>query len=144
MALCKGKEREIAEAIGKLDFTNPFIPERIALEKTALGSEYCPPTNKGNIEAEKKRVRFNTNKLKEHAIGLLAEFRKRLLDKELKLADGDLRIYESLVIYYLYELYRSDIKAYFIDKNGKYSLADCYTRFFSRLEILSTIAGTSF
>lgn len=129
MALCKGKEREIAEAIGKLDFTNPFIPERIALEKTALGSDYRPPAARGNIGAEKDRVRFNTNQLKEHAIELLTKFRKRLLDKNLKLIDGDLEIYENLVIYYLYELYRSDIKTYFMDKNGKYSLADSYKRF---------------
>ena len=129
MALCKGKEREVAEAIGKLDFTNPFIPERIMLEKTALGSDYRPPADQGNIDAEKNRVRFNTNKLKEHAIELLTKFRKRLLDKNLKLIDGDLRIYENLLIYYLYELYRSEIKAYFMDQSGKYSLADCYTRF---------------
>jgi transcriptional regulator with AAA-type ATPase domain len=129
MALCKGKEREIAEAIGKLDFTNPFIPERIMLEKIALGSDYRPPAAQGNIKAEKNRVRFNTNKLKERAIELLTKFRKRLLDKDLKLIDGDLEIYENLLIYYLYELYRSEIKAYFMDKSGKYSLADCYTRF---------------
>jgi len=129
MALCKGKEREIAEAIGKLDFTNPFIPERIMLEKIALGSDYRPPAAQGNIEAEKSRVRFNTNKLKERAIELLTKFRKRLLEKDLKLIDGDLEIYENLLIYYLYELYRSEIKAYFMDKSGKYSLADCYNRF---------------
>jgi transcriptional regulator with AAA-type ATPase domain len=129
MALCKGKEREIAEAIGKLDFTNPFIPERIALEKIALSSAYRPHAAQGNIRAEKNRVRFNTNKLKEHAIELLTKFRKRLLDKNLKLIDGDLEIYENLVIYYLYELYRSDIKTYFMDKSGKYSLADSYKRF---------------
>ncbi|MCK4983446.1 MAG: sigma 54-interacting transcriptional regulator [Victivallaceae bacterium] len=129
MTLCKGKEREVAEAIGKLDFTNPFIPERIILEKTALGSDYRPPAAQGNIGAEKNRVRFNTNKLKEHAVELLTKFRKRLLDKDLKLIDGDLRIYENLLIYYLYELYRSEIKTYFMDQSGKYSLADCYTRF---------------
>jgi len=129
MALCKGKEREIAEAIGKLDFTNPFIPERIALEKKALGSEYRPPAAQGNIGAEKNRVHFNTSKLKEHAIKLLSKFRKRLLKKDLKLISGDLEIYENLVIYYLYELYRSDIKTYFMDQSGKYSLADSYKRF---------------
>ena len=129
MALCKGKEREIAKAIGKLDFTNPFIPERVILEKTALGSGYRPPVMQRNIEAEKSRVRFNTNELKKQAIELLTTFRKRLLDKKLKLIDGDLEIYENLVIYYLYELYRSDIKSYFMDKSGKYSLADSYKRF---------------
>ena len=129
MALCTGKEREIAEAIGKLDFTNPFIPERIALEKIALGSDYRPPAAQGNIAAEKSRVRFNTNKLKERSIELLTKFRKRLLNKDLKLIDGDLEIYENLLIYYLYELYRSDIKTYFMDKSGKYSLADSYKRF---------------
>ena len=129
MALCNGKEREIAEAIGKLDFTNPFIPKRIALEKIALASAYRPPAAQGNIEAEKSRVRLNTNNLKEQAIELLNKFRKRLLDKKLKLIDGDLEIYENLVIYYLYEVYRSDIKKYFMDKSRKYSLTDSYKRF---------------
>ena len=131
MALCTGKEREVAEAIGKLDFTNPFLPERTALEKTALGSDYRPHTTLESIGAEKSRVRFNTNRIKEHAVELLTKFRKRLLDKNLKLIDGDLEIYENLVIYYLYELYRSDIKAYFMDKSGKYSLADSYKHFSS-------------
>lgn len=129
MALCTGKEREVATAIGKLDFTNPFIPERITLEKIALGSNYRPPTTQGNITAEKNRVRSNTNKLKEQAIELLTKFRKRLLDKNLNLIDGDLEIYENLLIYYLYELYRSEIKIYFMDQSGKYSLADSYKRF---------------
>ena len=106
MALCEGKEREIAEAIGKLDFTNPFLPERIELEKIALGSEYRPPAGQENIGAEKSRVRFNTYKLKERTVSLVTEFRKRLLNKDLKLAEDDLRIYENLVIYYLFELCR--------------------------------------
>jgi transcriptional regulator with AAA-type ATPase domain len=128
MALCSDKEREIAEAIGKLDFTNPFLPERIMLEKTALGADYRPPAT-GNIAAEKSRVRFNTNKLKERTIELLEKFRTRLLDKNLELADGDLRVYENLVIYYLFEMYRGEIKAYFMDQSGKYRLGDCYKRF---------------
>jgi len=144
MALCKGKEREVAEAIGKLDFTNPFLPERIMLEKTALGSDYRAPAAQGNIEAEKSRVRFNTNKLKEHTIELLTKFRKRLLDKDLKLIDGDLEIYENLLIYYLYELYRSDIKAYFMDKSGKYSLADSYTRFLADWKYYLQLPGRPF
>ena len=144
MALCTGKEREIAEAIGKLDFTNPFIPERTALEKTALGSDYRPHTGQGNILVEKKRVRFNTNKLKEHAVELLTKFRSRLLDKNLKLIDGDLEIYENLVIYYLYELYRSDIKTYFMDKSGKYSLADSYKRFLADWNYYLQLPGRPF
>ncbi|MDD5727644.1 MAG: sigma 54-interacting transcriptional regulator [Victivallales bacterium] len=129
MALCRDREREIAEAIGKLDFTNPFIPERDVLEKTALTTDYRPPAPLGNIAAEKSRVRFNTIKLRERSIELLTGFRKRLLAPETTLADGDLEIYENLVIYYLFESYRGEIKAYFMDQSGKYSLADCYRRF---------------
>ena len=144
MALCKGKEREIAKAIGKLDFTNPFIPERIVLEKTALGSDYRPPAAQGNIVAEKNRIRFNTNKLKERSIELLAKFRKRLLDKNLKLIEGDLEIYENLTIYYLYDFYRSDIKSYFMDQSGTYSLADSYNRFSSDWKYYLQLPGRPF
>ena len=129
MALCTGKEREIAEAIGKLDFTNPFIPERDVLERAALTDEYRAPAPQGNSTAEKSRARYNTSKLRERAVELLTKFRKRLQDPKTKLAAGDLEIYENLVIYYLFEVYRGEIKAYFMDRSGKYSLADCYKRF---------------
>lgn len=144
MALCKGKEREVAEAIGKLDFTNPFLPQRTALEKIALGSDYRPPVVRGSIAAEKRRVRFNTNKLKERSIKLLSEFRKRLLNKDLKLVEGDLRIYENLVIYYLYEVCRGEIKAYFMDRSGKYSLGACYRQFLADWKYYLHLPGRPF
>ncbi|MDD5698137.1 MAG: sigma 54-interacting transcriptional regulator [Victivallaceae bacterium] len=129
MALCKDKEREIAEAIGKLDFTNPFLPERTELEKIALGTDYRPPAARENIAAEKSRVRYNTARLREIALELLTGFRARLPDKNLKLIDGELQIYENLVIYYLFEICRGKIKAYFMDQTGSYSLAECYRQF---------------
>ena len=129
MALCTSKEREIAEAIGKLDFTNPFIPERDVLERAALTDEYRAPAPQGNSVAEKSRARYNTSKLRERAVELLTKFRKRLQDPKTKLAAGDLEIYENLVIYYLFEVCRGEIKAYFMDQSGKYSLADCYKKF---------------
>ncbi len=144
MALCEGKEREIAEAVGKLDFTNPFLPQRTALEKVALGSDYRSPVARGSIGAEKSRVRFNTNKLKERTIELLTKFRKRLLNKDLKLIEGDLHIYENLVIYYLYEICRGEIKAYFMDRSGKYSLGACYTRFSTDWEYYLHLPGRPF
>jgi DNA-binding NtrC family response regulator len=144
MALCKGQEREVAEAIGKLDFTNPFLSERIELERIALGKDYRPPGSNENIAAEKSRIRFNTGKLKERSIRLLTELRKRLLDKELKLVEGDLRIYENLVIYYLFEMCRGKIKAYFMDQTGNYSLAECYKQFLSDWNYYLNIPGRPF
>ncbi|MEA2011907.1 MAG: hypothetical protein U9O87_02305 [Verrucomicrobiota bacterium] len=40
MHLFNNSEKIVAEAIGKLIVTNPFLPERVALEKRILGSLY--------------------------------------------------------------------------------------------------------
>src|SRR5260370_35373500 len=40
MALLTGRERKFLEAVSKLSYANPFLPERPALEKAALGSDF--------------------------------------------------------------------------------------------------------
>ena len=37
MLFCNDTERQNAVAIGKLNYTNPFMPERLELEKEILG-----------------------------------------------------------------------------------------------------------
>jgi hypothetical protein len=40
MSLLTPSEWAIAEAIASIGYTNPFLPERIELEKKALGTEF--------------------------------------------------------------------------------------------------------
>ena len=41
MAILSSRDLKVAEAIGQIGYCNPFLPERLELERTALGADFC-------------------------------------------------------------------------------------------------------
>ena len=41
MAILSSRDLKVAEAIGQIGYCNPFLPERLDLERAALGEDFC-------------------------------------------------------------------------------------------------------
>src|SRR5438445_9280292 len=104
MTLISRAERRSVEALSKLHYCNPFLEERIELEREVLGSQFHEGTvirvelhyNKDqNLKKIGQRIEQVTGELRQHlANGAEAE-------------DRELVIYQDLVLYLLYRRYRA-------------------------------------
>jgi transcriptional regulator with AAA-type ATPase domain len=106
MSLLSAEDRTLAEAISRLAYSNPFLPERIERERQALGADFLAggtlwhawsgPTPTPNVRAIAERVEALTERL---AAKLAAGARP----------DGDdLRLYEDAVVYRLFSHHADD------------------------------------
>jgi hypothetical protein len=100
-------DRGAAEAIGALCYTNPFAPERIALEKRALGAAHR------NVQQVWHRASSgfenpNVERLGERALGLIQTYWD---GPRLSVPDADLSLYEDLVRYRLFFEHEDDLLA---------------------------------
>jgi DNA-binding NtrC family response regulator len=102
-----GGDRTLAQAISRLAYCNPFLPERIECERAALGSDFVPggtlwhatgkPGPMPNVAA--------LSRLSEELAGRLAA----------RLAEGvrpsaeDLQLYEDVIVYLLFSRYEEDL-----------------------------------
>lgn len=109
MGLFSSKDRLFARAVSKMAFCNPFLPERIEYEKEALGDQYHKrdlvwskiadtPGQNPNIEI----LEHKSEKVAETALVHL---------NERQVTDEDLRLYEELVLYLLYNRYSPEFDA---------------------------------
>ncbi len=105
MGLFAHSDRSFVETVSRLCFTNPFLPERIELERRALGSEYRdvqqvwslrPGETNPNVEALGKRAR----KAVLAAHGRLGSGHAP--------SDDERMLYQDLVSYYLFYLFEDD------------------------------------
>lgn len=106
MSLIQPSELEAAEAIASIGYVNPFLPERVALERQALGPELVArpdilywqpvqPFEPGNPHFLLLRAR---------AQQLADDFRQRLCAGTAA-SEGELQIYQDVVLYLLYARY---------------------------------------
>lgn len=109
MALILDSERPFIEAVAKLNYTNPFAPERLALEKQALGADFTaePDTFWSLTPDQTTQRRPNLILLLDRARSAADEIRRRLLQRQVA-ADYELQLYDDLSLYVLfYELLES-------------------------------------
>ena len=108
MALFSTRERRIAEAIAGIAFGNPFLPERIALERQALGRDFLEggPVHRYRSDTGFDAMFPNVAKLHRLAEGL-AEAARRRLRSGRDATEIDLALYEDLVCYVLYNRHLS-------------------------------------
>ncbi|HUG11007.1 MAG TPA: sigma-54 factor interaction domain-containing protein, partial [Opitutaceae bacterium] len=107
MALIGRSERGSVVALSKLHYCNPFLEERIELEREALGSQFHEGLpvrvelhyeKDANLTSLGKRIEQVTDRL-----------RQRLADGA-EAEDWELVVYEDLVLYLLYRRYRIDLE----------------------------------
>jgi len=107
MALLTGPDRKLAEAISRLAYCNPFLPERIECERQALGDAFVPGGTlwhaTGNPEPPP-----NVFALRERA-GALAEQLAGRLAESPKPSASDLQLYEDVVVYLLFTRYDDNL-----------------------------------
>ncbi|MEY3459513.1 MAG: Transcriptional regulatory protein ZraR [Planctomycetota bacterium] len=109
MAVISDAERPFVQAVAMLNYTNPFAPERLALEQQALGDEFVPePDTFWSLTPEQSTQRRpNLIRLLEYARQTADQIRQRLLQK-LPADDSERQLYDDLSLYVLfYELLES-------------------------------------
>lgn len=104
MSLFSATDRKFSQAVSQLAHCNPFLPERIDLEREALGRQFEESilvwSRLGAVEEDRPNVR----KIAERVENLVTKTREKLTGCE-SIADDDQRIYKDLVSYLLYYRY---------------------------------------
>jgi DNA-binding NtrC family response regulator len=108
MAILSSRELKIAEAIGQIGYCNPFLPDRLALERAALGSAFqcSDPVINLPPDADVKTIFPNFTALRERAETLTEKMRASIL-RGTTPSDHELRIYQDLALYLLYNRHMS-------------------------------------
>lgn len=108
MTILSSLETKIAEAIGRIGYCNPFLPERLALERAALGADFRCADEVINLPpgAEVEAIFQNFTALRERAELLADKMRKAFLAGT-ALSGNELRVYQDVAIYLLYNRHMS-------------------------------------
>src|SRR6185369_1706821 len=100
MPLFTAAQRHFAEAVANLCYCNPFLPERIELERAALGDAFDETSAVWSRQAILEHERPNVTQLNERTQQLVAQLRERLSGDEKPVRD-EFKIYTELVEYWL-------------------------------------------
>jgi DNA-binding NtrC family response regulator len=105
MPFLSAKERALVQAVSELAYCNPFLPERVALERTALGSEFIEGEPVWSLPVdEPERPRANAWLISQRVEFILEQLRGRLSVGTAAHPD-DLVLYEDAVVHLLYHRY---------------------------------------
>src|SRR5437764_14934705 len=99
MSLFTSAERGFAEAVADLCYCNPFLPERIELERAALGEAFDESSAVWSRHAHCEHDRPNVARLNERTQQLVAQLRQRLDGGE-KPARDEFQVYAELGEYW--------------------------------------------
>lgn len=106
MSFFSKEERRVAQAIGSLNYINPFTPARIEAERIILGieSDWDMPVwhNYNGIGSVNK----NVPKIRDICFDLTEKLIGRIGNCNKSPSADDLIIYDNLVLYWLFEKYR--------------------------------------
>ena len=109
MPLLSAAERRVAEAIAGIGYSNPFLPERVELERRALGDAYVEvgPVIWARPGVPIERLFPNVLALRERA-GRLVETARGRLEQGRPATPEELRLYEDIALYRLYSTHMCD------------------------------------
>jgi hypothetical protein len=110
MRLITSPHRAQVEAISRMVYCNPFLPERIAAERQVLGDAFLEADVVWNLSGAGLNNRANLNALKRVIEGQCESLRSRLVDGERPTPD-EARLYEDLVLYALYYRHNDALEA---------------------------------
>lgn len=94
-------QRAFARAVSQLVYANPFLPERVAAERAALGKEFSAMGAVWSKTAD-ERLRPNLQRLQAKTEVVAEELRAEFLGKGARAGGEDLRLYQELVLHLLY------------------------------------------
>jgi transcriptional regulator with AAA-type ATPase domain len=123
------QDRDFLEAVSGLVYANPFLPERIELEKRALGELFqADATNAWSKAAAWDRERPNVTALTDKVETLAMGFRDRLVDGA-TIAQGELTLYRNLVQYLLYYRVWDDLDQLIETPDRRTKVLKCWSSF---------------
>ena len=95
MALFEAGEQEFAEAISRLTYVNPFLPDRIGLEQSALGRAFERTREVWHVDADLGGLNPNLARIEQRLGALLPALRDRLAAGASP-SDREIEVYEDL------------------------------------------------
>lgn len=111
MTLFSPADRRFLEAVSRVAFSNPFLPDRIELERKALGDEFQVGSSRvWSRRADVEEVQPNVERLAARATAIVDATHTRLRDGN-RGSEQDLTLYEDVALYVLYDRFRSQLQA---------------------------------
>ncbi len=109
MPFLSSHERSFLQAVGRLGYSNPFLPERIQYEREALGQEYeeAEPVWSMRVE-DPERPHVNIIHLSERVETLVQRMRAALVQGS-RPSGPDLELYQDAGLFVLYHRYRDHL-----------------------------------
>ncbi|MFT3783241.1 MAG: sigma 54-interacting transcriptional regulator [Nibricoccus sp.] len=98
------EDRLFAEAVKRINASNPFLPERIAAEAAALGADFQAAGAEWNTRPPTTASHPNIIAIAARCANIVAQVRTRW-PKEGRVAAADLALYEEVAGYWLYQTY---------------------------------------
>lgn len=137
MAAFTTHERHLLSSVARLAYTNPFLPERVALEKAILGRRFVPggPVWSASV-SDPDATPPNVASIHAKVDGCMETLHSRL-SKALDAGEDEWTIYEETVHYLLYERYHAS----FVAAQGKWGF---YREFLADWNRLCRVPGKRF
>jgi transcriptional regulator of acetoin/glycerol metabolism len=111
MTLFAPAEYRFLETLTRLAYVNPFLPERVQLEREALGSEFAPHESRvWSLRADIDDRQPNLQRLAARASASVDVARAALLEGK-RGSPKELMLYEDVALYVLYDRFRSQLQA---------------------------------
>ncbi|MGO9263244.1 MAG: sigma 54-interacting transcriptional regulator [Bryobacteraceae bacterium] len=104
MAFLSTSERSLLESISRLGYANPFLPERVELERAVLGAEFKEGEPVWSYRADEPGRRANVVRIQQVLEPLVEELRARLPENGAA-AKAELVWYEDAVMLLLFTRY---------------------------------------
>ena len=101
MAFMSPEDRAFAEAVTRLGYCNPFLPERIEAEKAAAGSAFVPHGDVWSVKAGDDAEAPNVRTISARTEEVTTAVRERLRATGAKPTLRELSLYRDLVVYTL-------------------------------------------
>jgi len=103
MGLISRSEMAFVSAVSQLNYANPFLEERLQLERAALGDDFVPEERPywGFTPGQPGQWRSNLTRLLDKAKVVAATLRRKLLDG-VSADDDHLELFDGLVLYILF------------------------------------------
>src|SRR5262245_22184223 len=107
MAFLTTTERAFLRTVSDLGYCNPFLPERIAYEQAALGTNFSAAKAVWSLRVDNpSTANVNNRKISEHIAVLVPQLRDRLVNRGAA-TEQDLVLYEDAALFLLYDRYQT-------------------------------------
>ncbi len=109
-SLFNAAERSFGEAVRRMNASNPFLPERIAAERAALGADFLEQEAHWNTRPPAAQPNPNTVRLVQRCVELTGRARS-VWPKDGRVAAGEIELYEALAGFWIYQTYANRFDA---------------------------------